>query len=814
MCINLLCQDFIFSDPQILLDHTIYPADDIKFNFADNDSLMDLFVKYSSSVRVFTQNNAFFNQTPFLTFNCVSDFCLEDINDNDSLNVVYFSNQECINIDEIDPNTGQINTLNTISINDENIIEVFMKDIDSDGYYEMFLFGDELTILSTDSTYTNYSVDQVFTDNLSTSERLIKFADIDNDGFVDVICMNLEYNKIVSYMYDSVNMCFNNAFDLVILNDSISTINEILLEDINGDTLKDILCSNYYSINVYYNDPNNVFAQTESILDSLNMAAGFIMDDLNRDGQKDIAVSYGTTTSIFLADQGCFFRDDERIFGIGFDKACDFNQDGYTDLFYISPSEAAIFFGNQGEYIENNSKLLYSNRCYGINSIDIYGDGFEDIVVDGNAFTFVYKVTATGIQREPLILLGRNTGGEYFFHDIDNNNILDIILSRVLPERVDREIEIYIDSSGLPINIENGVMANARACSLLDIDNNGISDLVFYSYLDSVYYAAELRADNLDFNDYIVLNGAISGYFADFNGDGLLDSYRDYTLSDLFEWENISYIKCALNLGNNTFGPEFLSLELRYDYSGSYRFNIDDLNLDGLCDVVYYFDYNSAYRPIRLMQYWGNNTGVFENTGLREISYNGGTIRNLGPLNFCDFDGDGDIDLLNARTTVMETYLDFHSNNGQYASWENHQIQNGWQLKHFCLNDVNQDGYEDLISMNNAGGVIYLQYNPPVEEKKDNVNYATKLSSNYPNPFNPETKIIYSMAKAGRAELTVYNIKGQKVKTLIDENVTSGEHSVVWNGKDKDGKDVSSGVYFYRIKTSDGVQSKKMLLLK
>ncbi len=86
--------------------------------------------------------------------------------------------------------------------------------------------------------------------------------------------------------------------------------------------------------------------------------------------------------------------------------------------------------------------------------------------------------------------------------------------------------------------------------------------------------------------------------------------------------------------------------------------------------------------------------------------------------------------------------------------------------------------------------------------------------SNYPNPFNPETTLFFSLPNEQEIELTVYNLKGQKVKQLVSGQFASGEHSIIWSGKDNNGKQVSSGLYFYKLKTSDKVISKKMLLLK
>jgi hypothetical protein len=88
------------------------------------------------------------------------------------------------------------------------------------------------------------------------------------------------------------------------------------------------------------------------------------------------------------------------------------------------------------------------------------------------------------------------------------------------------------------------------------------------------------------------------------------------------------------------------------------------------------------------------------------------------------------------------------------------------------------------------------------------------LEQNYPNPFNPSTNIAFALPKAGKVEVSVYNVLGQEVKTLISEELTAGNHTIVWDGRNGSGSAVSSGIYFYRIVAGDFSQTKKMLMLK
>jgi hypothetical protein len=92
--------------------------------------------------------------------------------------------------------------------------------------------------------------------------------------------------------------------------------------------------------------------------------------------------------------------------------------------------------------------------------------------------------------------------------------------------------------------------------------------------------------------------------------------------------------------------------------------------------------------------------------------------------------------------------------------------------------------------------------------------HRTLLAQNEPNPFNPTTRIVYSIGKPGRASLRVYDLAGRLVATLLDRDVGAGPSSVVWNGLDDNGRRVPSGVYVYRLQSADGDLARKMVLLK
>jgi hypothetical protein len=136
---------------------------------------------------------------------------------------------------------------------------------------------------------------------------------------------------------------------------------------------------------------------------------------------------------------------------------------------------------------------------------------------------------------------------------------------------------------------------------------------------------------------------------------------------------------------------------------------------------------------------------------------------------------------------------------------------------------INPDGIS--VPSNLADGYI------PLSEDDDLIDFpVTALLGNFPNPFNPYTTIgftvgagfasIQSASNAGvglvatHVTLDIFNIRGQRVRTLVSGIKEPGHHSVTWDSTDDRGQSVSSGIYFYRLKVGDFVETQRMLLLK
>ncbi len=129
--------------------------------------------------------------------------------------------------------------------------------------------------------------------------------------------------------------------------------------------------------------------------------------------------------------------------------------------------------------------------------------------------------------------------------------------------------------------------------------------------------------------------------------------------------------------------------------------------------------------------------------------------------------------------------------------------------------NISENAVTEYIPSDTLLSVSIIISDNDYSDANDVIAQSVVSLQNYPNPFNPETNINYSIPEEGKVEVSIYNVKGQKVKTLVNETQISGEHTVVWNGTNKQNKRVASGVYFYKLEVNNSkLLINKMLLLK
>jgi len=135
--------------------------------------------------------------------------------------------------------------------------------------------------------------------------------------------------------------------------------------------------------------------------------------------------------------------------------------------------------------------------------------------------------------------------------------------------------------------------------------------------------------------------------------------------------------------------------------------------------------------------------------------------------------------------------------------------------------DLAPQTYVDTIKIDAAGALnsprfIQVRLNIPtaVGDEPGNRPRSFALFQNYPNPFNPTTKIDFALPRSGYATLEIFNVVGQRIRVLVEGELSAGPHSVVWDGRESSGRVVGSGIYFYRLKSQNFSDIKRMVLLK
>ena len=125
-----------------------------------------------------------------------------------------------------------------------------------------------------------------------------------------------------------------------------------------------------------------------------------------------------------------------------------------------------------------------------------------------------------------------------------------------------------------------------------------------------------------------------------------------------------------------------------------------------------------------------------------------------------------------------------------------------------ALNIISDDP-ESGVSVLNVSSVVL-----PTASDDNHAGYVTALRGNFPNPFNPETTVSFSLKQAQRVTVEIYNLLGQRVKTLVNEELAAGNHTYQWNGKDDAGHSAGSGIYFLKMRTGAYSATTKMVMMK
>jgi len=652
--------------------------------------------------------------------------------------------------------------------------------------------------------------------------QLIESNDIDNDGDEDIIYGGGGLSGF-RLLYNNGNGVFDSSRTLYMNNGQYSNAKRgMTIADVNNDEIKDILAFSGVGFGgMYFLDGSDNFSSSIIDIDGIDLGGDIVVEDIDDNGLNDIIRqnSGDDYLSILYQDSEMDFRveflelnwDNQ---GPGQMSLGDLDNDGDTDLVF---AENGNVDGDM-TWFENIEGMLYRHHLYSeieavripqINDID--NDGDLDIVVTAGD---------DGVKTEEDEIVWYENRGENTFieHRIDDNISFpgDIDLGDLDgDENVDIIATAHDDSSLIwykkngpdwfkIVIDENLVMP--LGCAVGSIDSDEALDIVVCSSGENkvLWYknngSGVFSRNELDANLPEPQNIKIG----DFNNDGNSDIV-------VVTLDTNNTVVFYLNNGNETFTKTTLA-------SGQKSFALEFGDWDGneTIDIVVGFDKGSVLGEEQ------RDIAVFLNDG--NANFTDSTLvvlqERTNTIKLVDTDNDNDLDIIFGAGNAGIFPLRMALNNNGSVETVNEITDNAVRVYGIDAGDINEDGIIDIVASNqvNANNNLLLlvggMSTNVLESNNEFLPSKIQLYQNYPNPFNPETTIKFDIKNTNNVSLIVYNLLGQKVKILTNEQLSSGSYTVKWDGKSDSGELVPSGMYILQMISNGNQLSKKMVMLK
>lgn len=502
-----------------------------------------------------------------------------------------------------------------------------------------------------------------------------------------------------------------------------------------------------------------------------------------------------------------------------------FITDIWEDILILSPADRpGAPFIQQGD----------DNERHGANAFefaDIDNDNDYDVLFGDLFSKGIYFIKNEGTASNPSMnVVDSNYPGNQPFQSIGFNSV------RMADIDGDNDLDMFISVLYASQTINNFVLYK----------NNGTPNVPLFQKTTENYMSS------------VDVGSNSSPAFGDITGDGLPDLIMGATD------QVVSFYKNTGTANVPQFTLQIDTLPLQYE-SFNYSPTLADLDNDGDKDLIvgsYYLGKAKYYRNMGTATnfnfvfqadlntigvdslgqsntptlvdldndgdydlYAGDNNGriqYYENTGtaanfnfvLRTKFYSGIDVGDESVPRFFDIDGDNDLDLFIGR---RDGKISYYKNTGTISSpvftlqTDNYKgINVGRNASPFFI-DIDSDTDLDLFVGNFKGGLYFFDNQDVIgiQNISGNIPNGYSLSQNYPNPFNPSTNITFDIPKSSFVELKVYDITGKLISTLVNENLSPGSYNFNWNAAN-----LSSGVYFYTLKSGEIISTKKMLLIK
>ena len=507
--------------------------------------------------------------------------------------------------------------------------------------------------------------------------------------------------------------------------------------------------------------------------------------------------------------------------------------------------------------IESPFEEPFSNRIIGCG--DINGDGYDDTVLSNigmgpqthlTGYVYIYLGSSQPDSIPDYILAGYTDYDEFgssvsYVGDLNNDGFADLGVGApgYMPyptgpnigkvyiffgsENFDIEPDIILTGSDYASdswNLQFGTIVNTQG----DFNNDGCDDLAIASPGPSLFWYGQVDiffgGEDMDTEVDVHIQGQVQGEYGysvsvgDINGDG----YDDLAAGPGFlpDSEKVDIFLGGENMDpiqDDTITPCGGAVQF-----GRYIAMNGDISNDGYDDLMV-----SQMYPDQVNIYLGNQNIYLNCDYLLEYpsTVNNRHIMNLFYSNINNdsysdpvvsiewyevFDYKGKV-FIYYGSPVFDTIPEF-----TFVGENNHEY---FGRIGYNLGDVNNDGNNDILlgtekdSQCPGSDYAYI-YTKEYNSIDDYLQPKSSLMLySYPNPFFYDTNISFSLKKSELINLSVYNIRGQKVKTIIDKKMKGGEYEIVWDGKDDNGHCLGSGIYFIRLKTDKYVNVKKVIMI-
>ncbi|MFQ5570692.1 MAG: FG-GAP-like repeat-containing protein [Rhodothermales bacterium] len=532
------------------------------------------------------------------------------------------------------------------------------------------------------------------------------------------------------------------------------------------------------------------------------------LGDADNDGDLDILIMGPTTSDVFLNDGNLTFTrlglDLPLVKTIGTAEVVntkasawgDYDNDGDLDILIsgiIDPRDVTLIYRNDGSgtFRRANDISLDGLESGSVEWGDFDNDGDADILAtsqpaQGVSFTKIWRNNGNNTFSDiNASLPGIKTTGSAKWGDYNNDGFLDVLIAGTDPDKGDID-GVYRNLGNDLDNRFDRVQAQLPVSTFadwIDFDNDGRRDVLLNRFDE---------------------NGAAAGKSASASA-AALELYRNVDTQSRFE-------KDPTDLDGIWFGA-IATGDLDNDHAPDILATGGLLNANGSVNQIGLFYYRNAARAVpnqrpepppvaNLQGEFNGNDLVLEWTDATDpdspatsLTYNVRVGTSFGAS-----------DVLSAMSLNDGTRLVPRAGNAGHG--RRLVIRNIDPTKRYYWAvqavDASYTGSEWAVAPS------------PVNTHDDSFEVPSTISllGNYPNPFNPGTTIQYALPERSPVHLTIYNMLGAKIVTLVDATQPAGQHDVYWNGRDALGHAVPSGLYLYRLEAQGHTLSKTMVLLK